>query len=564
MVSLLTPLLSSWLSPLMLLVGLFGAPAVEWCNGADDDGDGAVDEGFECSPGAGAACETPCGSEGRRQCSAACTWLSCDPGDEVCNGEDDDCDGHLDEGFDCPAGQRVHCTTEQGVPGRAACGEDCRLGRCDALPGEFCNGLDDDGDGAADEDFECLHFEVGACGSGEAPGKRMCTAACTWGACEIPEVCNYRDDNGDGRIDEGTEWVALLEREIEPQLVTPGAWSFECGADRVAYMPSRTHISIIRDDGTELSLFRVCDDPALDFAEVRLRWWGDNLVVSCSWHDLLRLWIYDQGGRVVTGPVDRVTDFYAPWDIRADGDRLGLFYTRGVVPDREVTLEHLDMDLEPVHEPIATGIPPLSTDEEVDYMNLQLGYDDDGPVLFAIQLQPELRDGDFVLSVYMYRVDMARGVVGQGREIFPGARYLYSVHRFGEGWGAIVDGRVAIFDNDGDVLGTMMPPGGDDGGIAWAGERYRRYKMVGGVGGGSYVVQWPGNVTSRYSRDGRLNGTWVLPHPQDGPGVFSVARRGCTLPDGRMLSLVHAFGERDNGIQQPGRRWVSVAGCPEG
>ena len=72
------------------------------CDGADDDGDGQIDEGLDgdvCFAGEG-LCRRPgitvCGPDG----------LVCDaepgvPGREVCNGLDDNCDGVVDEGLDC-------------------------------------------------------------------------------------------------------------------------------------------------------------------------------------------------------------------------------------------------------------------------------------------------------------------------------------------------------------------------------------------------------------------------------------------------------------------------------
>ncbi|HKP64332.1 MAG TPA: MopE-related protein [Polyangiales bacterium] len=73
------------------------------CDGKDNDCDGKIDESF---PMLGSSCESGVGAckvKGTRRCNAAGTGLSCDfgdpktPGDEVCNGEDDDCDGMIDE-----------------------------------------------------------------------------------------------------------------------------------------------------------------------------------------------------------------------------------------------------------------------------------------------------------------------------------------------------------------------------------------------------------------------------------------------------------------------------------
>ena len=135
----------------------------ELCDGEDNDCDGEVDEDFPnlgrpCSEGRG-----ECGRDGIVTCSADgqgtdCSARAGDPGIEACNGQDDDCDGQIDEGV-------LN-----------------RCGGCGPEREEVCNGMDDDCDGATDEGV------LNRCGTcGDAP----------------VEVCNNRDDDCDGRVDEG-------------------------------------------------------------------------------------------------------------------------------------------------------------------------------------------------------------------------------------------------------------------------------------------------------------------------------------------------------------------------
>ncbi|NVJ00116.1 hypothetical protein HV824_18570 [Myxococcus sp. AM009] len=123
---------------------------------------------------------------------------------EVCNGLDDDCDGRvdnletacytgpegtLDVGL-CHAGESI-CTREASI----AC-----VGQ--VLPGlETCNGLDEDCDGAVDEDFD-LKTDPGHCGA--------CNNDCSFlqdcvnGECvrrQELDCANGQDDDGDGFTD---------------------------------------------------------------------------------------------------------------------------------------------------------------------------------------------------------------------------------------------------------------------------------------------------------------------------------------------------------------------------
>ncbi len=95
----------------------------DMCNGLDDDCDGMTDENTE-----GDACGSSTGecSQGTWQCFAGRTICMGDvgPQPELCNGQDDDCNGILDNG----------CTEA-----------------CVANPTEDCNGIDDDCDGTIDE-----------------------------------------------------------------------------------------------------------------------------------------------------------------------------------------------------------------------------------------------------------------------------------------------------------------------------------------------------------------------------------------------------------------------------
>ena len=191
------------------------APQSEWCNGRDDDCDGDTDESFDLGEpceGRWGACRRPgvvtCGEDG----VARCTTPTGAPTVERCDAVDNDCDGLTDEGF----GVGQACSAGDGMcerRGTTGCGEDGSSVGCTALPGdpadgEACDGLDDDCDGAVDEDFDVgRRCEIGV-GSCARDGVRVCGQDLTGAVClgtpgqPLPEVCNGRDDDCDGEVDE--------------------------------------------------------------------------------------------------------------------------------------------------------------------------------------------------------------------------------------------------------------------------------------------------------------------------------------------------------------------------
>jgi hypothetical protein len=132
---------------------------------------------------------------------------------EVCNGLDDDLDGETDEGIPwlgepcggpnvCPPGQ-YECICDEQL----SCGPEC-IG---AIPikQEVCNGQDDDCDGLTDEDL----FSGETCSNSltDNPNEGICRQAretCVYGhwECETnhpePEICDFLDNDCDGFTDE--------------------------------------------------------------------------------------------------------------------------------------------------------------------------------------------------------------------------------------------------------------------------------------------------------------------------------------------------------------------------
>jgi hypothetical protein len=147
-------------------------PTAEICNGFNDDCDDNIDEDFamlgdECSAGVG-ACVTPgvmvCADGGG---GVVCNAVPPTPGIEVCNDVDDDCDELTDEGFGlgntCDGADGDVCA-EGVVQCNGAGGTTCT--DATGTTTDFCNGANEDCDGATDEGYgvgNSCSAGVGAC-----------------------------------------------------------------------------------------------------------------------------------------------------------------------------------------------------------------------------------------------------------------------------------------------------------------------------------------------------------------------------------------------------------------
>ena len=170
----------------------------EVCDGQDNDCDGQIDEALVQN------CQNDCGN-GQSVCAAG-QWSECMlpmPAEETCNGLDDDCDGQIDENLSRRCESACGSGTETCVFGT--------WGACSAptVEAEICNALDDNCDGRIDEGCDCLDGERQECGQNIGrctTGVQICSQN-TWGECQgqvqpQEEDCNGIDDDCDGTVDE--------------------------------------------------------------------------------------------------------------------------------------------------------------------------------------------------------------------------------------------------------------------------------------------------------------------------------------------------------------------------
>jgi MYXO-CTERM domain-containing protein len=193
----------------------WNGPAVEKCNGLDDDCDGIVDNNLA---DIGAACgvnkgECKAGVKACVQDPVSGVWsLICQgevPGTaEVCDGKDNDCDDLIDEDFP-EKGKLCGKNVGECKGGTWVCennGLVCQ-GEVGPTP-EICDAKDNDCNGAIDDNVpgegQPCGDSVGECKAGVTKclaGKFICVG----GTGPQTEICDGKDNNCDGKTDENAE-----------------------------------------------------------------------------------------------------------------------------------------------------------------------------------------------------------------------------------------------------------------------------------------------------------------------------------------------------------------------
>ena len=196
---------------------------------------GAVHASFGCAAGVCVykGCEPGYWDlDGDKKCEYACTYLQAQ---EQCNGNDDNCNGQIDEGVlvpspvqvcgVSPSAIRAECTSQVGVACKngtwqctfpvGVCGPSC------SKAAEFCDGLDNNCNGALNENVGNYGKACASDDGKPAPGDGACRTVGTF-ACDGPaatkcsavkadcaglpggcvELCDGIDNDCDGLVDE--------------------------------------------------------------------------------------------------------------------------------------------------------------------------------------------------------------------------------------------------------------------------------------------------------------------------------------------------------------------------
>jgi hypothetical protein len=272
------------------------ACSTEICNGVDDDCDGSIDEGCSIyyrdadADGYGTSNTTVSALSlppGYVAVNGDCNdWdASIHPGaTEVCNFKDDDCDGTVDEG--CNVYYRDADADGYGLwdqqlramtlpAGYSTIGGDCNDADASVHPGatEVCNNKDDNCNGFVDEGCTIFYRDDDGDGFGvlsqqiraivRPPGYASVAGDCNdWDASIHPgatEVCNFKDDDCDGTVDEGcnvyyrdadADGYGLWDQQLRAMTLPAGYSTIggDCNDADASVHPGATEVCNNKDD----------------------------------------------------------------------------------------------------------------------------------------------------------------------------------------------------------------------------------------------------------------------------------------------------------------------------
>jgi len=213
-------------------------PSAETCNNLDDNCNGVIDDG---NPGGGQACATsllgPCAT-GSSLCSggAIICLQTVFPLVEACDNIDNNCNGTTDEGNPGGGGQ-CSVSGQQGVcaVGAFTCSGGTIACTQTVMPtAEVCDNKDNDCNGAVDNGNPGGNQNCTAAGqAGEcSKGKTACSGGnitCSPGT-PVAEICDGKDNNCNGTVDDGNPGAGMSCTTTLPGICSAGTTACSNGA----------------------------------------------------------------------------------------------------------------------------------------------------------------------------------------------------------------------------------------------------------------------------------------------------------------------------------------------
>jgi hypothetical protein len=256
--------------------------ATEVCNAIDDDCDGQTDEGVSTTYFADADGDGYGVGNGQPYCTDPGAGFSISGGDcndadvnvnpgvtsDGCNNIDDNCDGATDEdaifldyyvdadgdGF----GTGSATSSCSAIAGSATADGDCNDANASINPGvasDLCDNVDNDCDGATDEDATFLNYYVDADGDGFGTGNATSSCSAIAGSttadgdCDDAnadinpgevEVCNGVDDDCAGGIDNGLTFVTYYQDTDQDGFGNAAVSQTTCNGAPAGYITDNT------------------------------------------------------------------------------------------------------------------------------------------------------------------------------------------------------------------------------------------------------------------------------------------------------------------------------------